>query len=297
MENNQSNTLYLKYRPQNFEEVLGQDEIINILKKSIENKNIAHAYLFSGDRGTGKTSTARIFAHELGVAPEDIYEMDAASNRGIGEIRELRDAVDILPFSSEYKVYIIDEVHMLTKDAFNALLKTLEEPPKHVIFILATTEKEKILSTIISRCQVFDFKNPNFEILKNLIISVSEKEGRKISDEGALFVAEKGKGSFRDTLSVLQKVLTATDGDLDLEKVKNIFAGGNAELENEFLKNLVKKEKEKTFEIFLKLQEDNFNLENFLNNIFISLDTNKLHCRNIFWHTNFIYNNKKWFVE
>ena len=262
-----SNTLYRKYRPENFDEVLGQEEIINILKKSIENKNIAHSYLFSGDRGTGKTSTARIFAKEIGCAPEDIYEMDAASNRGINEIREIRDSVDIRPMSSEYKVYIIDEVHMLTKDAFNALLKTLEEPPKHVIFILATTEKEKVLPTIISRCQVFDFQNPSNEILADLVKRVVKKEGRKIDDESALEIAKKGNGSFRDTLSVLQKVLTSISDEIKIDEVKKVFGNNFGDLENSFLKALVEKDREKTFEIYLKLKKNNFHLNSFLENI------------------------------
>ena len=246
MENkNSSNTLYRKYRPENFEEILGQKEIVDILKKTITDKNTTHAYLFSGDRGTGKTSTARIFAREIGCAPEDIYELDAASNRGIGEIREIRDSVDILPMSSEYKVYIIDEVHMLTKDAFNALLKTLEEPPKHIIFILATTEKEKILPTIISRCQVFEFKNPNLELLTELVLNVAKKEGREIDQDSAKFIAEKGKGSFRDTLSVLQKVISIFDKKIEFNKLKEIFGGSNTDFENDFLKALSEKIKKK----------------------------------------------------
>ena len=143
--------LYRKYRPSNFKEVLGQDHIVKTLGGAINLGNISHAYLFAGTRGTGKTSIARIFANEIKTTENDLYEIDAASNRGIDDIRELRDSVNVLPFESPYKVYIIDEVHMLTKEAFNALLKTLEEPPKHVIFILATTEIEKLPDTIFSR--------------------------------------------------------------------------------------------------------------------------------------------------
>ena len=134
-----SEVLYRKYRPERFEDVLGQDHIVEVLRESIKNSSIAHAYLFSGGRGTGKTTLARIVAKEVGCTENDLYEIDAASNRGIDDIRELRDAVSTLPFESPYKVYIIDEVHMLTKEAFNALLKTLEEPPAHALFILATT--------------------------------------------------------------------------------------------------------------------------------------------------------------
>ena len=132
--------LYRKYRPATFDDVIGQEQVVNVLKGSLEAGRISHAYLFTGSRGTGKTSIARILARAVGTTDVDLYEIDGASNRGIDEIREIRDAVRILPFESKYKVYIIDEVHMLTKDAFNALLKTLEEPPVHVIFILATTE-------------------------------------------------------------------------------------------------------------------------------------------------------------
>ncbi|HIP21463.1 MAG TPA: DNA polymerase III subunit gamma/tau [Candidatus Pacebacteria bacterium] len=267
MNNIESNTLYRKYRPSNFEEILGQEEIVEILKKSIENKNFSHSYIFSGDRGTGKTSMARIFAREVGCSQDDIYEMDGASNRGINEIREIRDAVGILPISSEYKVYIIDEVHMLTKDAFNALLKTLEEPPKHVIFILATTELEKILPTIISRCQVFDFKNPSMEILSKMVKNVSEKEGREIDNDSSLEIAKKGKGSFRDTLSVLQKVLSILDKKIILDEVKNIFGESFGNLENDFLEALSEKNKEKTFKTFFELKKNNFDTNTFINNI------------------------------
>lgn len=265
--NIESNTLYRKYRPSDFSEILGQKEVVDVLKKSIENKNISHSYLFSGDRGTGKTSTARIFAKTIGSSVDDIYEMDGASNRGINEIREIRDSVDILPISSEHKVYIIDEVHMLTKDAFNALLKTLEEPPKHVIFILATTEKEKVLKTIISRCQTFDFKNPNKEILVDLVMDVVKKEKREIEQDAALEVSKRGNGSFRDTLSVLQKVLSVIDGKVNLEEVKNIFSDDFGELENKFLNFMSIKEKEKTFKIYFELKENNFDINIFTNNL------------------------------
>src|SRR6266436_4362104 len=146
-------TLYRAYRPQDFSEVRGQEHIVKALEAAIKSKKISHAYLFSGGRGTGKTSVARILARELGVTDKDLYEMDAASNRGIDDIRELREGVYAMPFESPYKFYIIDEAHMLTKEAWNALLKTLEEPPAHVIFILATTDIDKVPDTIVSRCQ------------------------------------------------------------------------------------------------------------------------------------------------
>ncbi len=204
--------LYRKYRPQNFHEVLGQEQIVSVLKSAIEQETFAHAYLFTGSRGTGKTSVARILARELGTNPEDIIEIDAASNRGIDDIRALREAVRVLPFSSQYKVYIIDEVHMLSKDAFNALLKTLEEPPAHVVFILATTELEKVPETIISRCQVFRFQKPSRSILIEMIKRVAEAEHAQIDEESAEIIAFLGDGSFRDTFGSLQKVLSVAKG-------------------------------------------------------------------------------------
>jgi DNA polymerase III subunit gamma/tau len=162
--------LYRKYRPKKWSDVLGQDHIVKVIESSIKLKRISHAYLFTGARGTGKTSIARILASEIGCKDEDLYEIDAASNRGIDDIREIKQSVSAQPFRSPYKVYIVDEVHMLTKEAFNALLKTLEEPPEYVIFILATTEPEKLPETVISRCQVFNFKRPGQNTLKEMLV-------------------------------------------------------------------------------------------------------------------------------
>ncbi len=262
-----TNTLYRKYRPKKFADVLGQKEVVEVLEKSIKNNNLAHAYLFSGDRGTGKTSVARIFAQEIGSSPDDIFELDAASNRGIAEIREIREMVNIKPISSKYKVYIIDEVHMLTKDAFNALLKTLEEPPTYVIFILATTEKEKVLPTIISRCQVFDFKNPSKEVIQELLQKVVLEEKREIDQESLEKIAFEARGSFRDSLSILQKVLSVISGKIEIKKLEKIFGESSPELENEFLEKLAKKDKEAVFETYFKLKKNNFNLDLFLNNL------------------------------
>ena len=202
--------LYRKYRPQTFSEVRDQDHIVKVLEGAIAKETIPHALLFSGGRGTGKTTLARIFAEAIGTSSVDLYEIDAASNRGIDDIRELREAVHTVPYESKYKVYIIDEVHMLTKEAFNALLKTLEEPPAHVIFILATTEEEKLLDTILSRCQVFRFRSPSRAVLAGVVTDVAKQEGFKLSPEAADLIAVAADGSFRDALGVTQKVILAS---------------------------------------------------------------------------------------
>ncbi len=200
-------SLYRKYRPAQFGEVVGQSHIVSVLEEEARKAQPSHAFLFAGSRGTGKTTIARIFAKNIGTASEDIYEIDAASNTSVDDIRLLNEAVYTMPLMSKFKVYILDEVHMLSKSAFNAFLKTLEEPPKHVIFILATTELHKIPETIISRCQVFHFAKPSIEILKRLVIDVAEKEGVTIDEKAAEIIAMVGNGSFRDTLSTLQSVV------------------------------------------------------------------------------------------
>lgn len=202
--------LYRKYRPQEFTEVRDQDHIIKVLEGAIKKGEIPHALLFSGTRGTGKTTLARIFAKAIGTSAVDLYEIDAASNRGIDDIRELKEAVHTSPFESKYKVYIIDEVHMLTKEAFNALLKTLEEPPAHVIFILATTEEEKLLDTILSRCQVFRFRSPSRAVLADTVTDIAKKEGFTLDPDAADLIAIAADGSFRDALGVTQKVILAS---------------------------------------------------------------------------------------
>ncbi len=203
--------LYRKYRPQNFDEIIGQDTPLLLLKKAVSEKKPSHAYLFSGSRGTGKTSLARIFAKSLGINPEDIYELDAASNRGVDEVRSLRESIHTLPFSSPYKMYILDEAHMLTKEASNALLKTLEEPPAHVLFILATTDKEKLPDTIHSRCQIISFGEPSSITLSNHIITIASKEGYLLTESSVELISKEARGSFRDALGILETVLRASD--------------------------------------------------------------------------------------
>lgn len=247
-------SLYRKYRPSNFSEVLGQDHIVSVLQKAIENKNPNHAYIFTGSRGIGKTSIARIFARELGVNEVDIYELDAASVTGVDNIRELTESATVLPMQSPYKVYILDEVHMLSKSAFNAFLKGLEEPPKHVIYILATTELNKLLDTIISRCEVHNFKKPSIEILSQVIKDVVKKEGYSIDDESIKLIAMSGDESFRDTLSVLQKVI-ASNGGKKIENIEHILNIPDISLIDEIIDKVVKGEQ--VFENIDKLKQKN----------------------------------------
>ena len=216
--------LYRKYRPADFAAVRGQGHVVSVLAASAEAGKPAHAYLFAGGRGTGKTSMARILARALDVSEKDIYEIDAASNRQVEAARELREGVATSPFESKYKFYILDEVHMLTKEAFNTLLKTLEEPPAHAIFVLATTELDRVPDTIQSRCQVFQFKKPTQDILKTLILDVAKAEGATLSPASAELIALMGDGSFRDTLGMLQKVLAAGAAPSDEEVARTVGA-------------------------------------------------------------------------
>lgn len=205
-----TSALYRRYRPQSFSDVRDQNHIVTVLEGAIKKEQIPHAILFSGTRGTGKTTLARLFADAIGTKELDLYEIDAASNRGIDDIRELKEAVHTLPYESKHKVYIIDEVHMLTKEAFNALLKTLEEPPSHVVFILATTEEDKLLDTILSRCQVFRMRSPSKAVLAKTATEVAKEEGFTLNSDAADLVATAADGSFRDALGVLQKVIMAS---------------------------------------------------------------------------------------
>ena len=217
--------LYRKYRPNNFDELVGQETVKTLLKDSIINNKISHAYIFSGPRGTGKTSTAKIFAKAINCQnningnpccccgfcenfknSSDIYEIDAASNTGVDQIREIIDNVKLTPINSKYKIYIIDEVHMLSTSAFNALLLTLEEPPSHVIFILATTNIEAVPITILSRCQRLDFKKIDDEDIFNQLKNISKKENIDIEDDAIKEIALYSEGGLRDALSILDQI-------------------------------------------------------------------------------------------
>lgn len=210
--------LYRKYRSKKLSEIVGQDHITRTLDNALKAGKIGHAYLFTGPRGVGKTSIARILAHEINGLPYtdesthlDIIEIDAASNRRIDEIRDLRDKVHIAPTSAKYKVYIIDEVHMLTREAFNALLKTLEEPPAHVVFILATTEIHKVPETIISRTQRFTFKAISEKEVAKHLAYIAKSEGISIDEDALLLLAAHGGGSFRDSISLLDQTSGSND--------------------------------------------------------------------------------------
>ena len=224
-----SNVLYRKYRAQNFDELVGQDHITKILKNAIKGDQLSHAYLFVGSRGTGKTTTARVLAKAVNcLKPKkdgnpcnkcevclsvsngtflDLVEIDAASNRGIDQIRELKERIEFSPVKGKYKIYIIDEVHMLTNEAFNALLKTLEEPPEHIIFILATTDAHKLPPTILSRCQRYDFRLGTEKEIRDTLLMVLKNENINIEEKGLEILVRNARGSYRDALSLLDVVM------------------------------------------------------------------------------------------
>ncbi len=278
-----------KYRPQKFSEVYAQEQVTDILDRAIKIDHIAHAYLFTGPRGVGKTSMARIFAKSLncitnGPSSEpcnkcsncveitkststDVVEIDGASHTGVDDIRDLQKELMYTTSNSKYKIYIIDEVHMLSTNAFNALLKTLEEPPDNVIFIFATTVPQKVLPTIISRCQRYDFKRiPLLPIVKRLqTICVSEKI--KISDEGLYFIARKADGGMRDALSLLDIVLSLGKKDIETEDILSIFGIVNNDIYFEFLKLIQQRNAPGLLGIIHQILEKGYDLQEFLSGI------------------------------
>ncbi|MBI3573444.1 DNA polymerase III subunit gamma/tau [Candidatus Kaiserbacteria bacterium] len=239
----QEASLYQKYRPAKFKDVLGQDHIVKTLQGALKEKHAGHAYLFVGSRGTGKTSVARILAKELGASDADIHEIDAASYTGVDNIRALREEAAVMPFESEKKVYIVDEVHMLSKSAFNAFLKLLEEPPSHVSFILATTELEKVPGTIQSRCQIFTFKKPTQKVLVEMIARIAKAEGFTLEPASADLISLLADGSFRDGLSILQKILaSSSDKKVSLAEVELVTGAPKTELIHRVIAGVAKGE-------------------------------------------------------
>lgn len=242
-------SMYRKYRPSTFEEVVEQDSVVRILRNQVKSNSIAHAYLFTGTRGTGKTTIARIFARAINCdspingspcgecescrvlkeSNTDIYELDAASNNGVDNIREIRDSVQYQPLYAKYKVYIIDEVHQLTTAASNAFLKTLEEPPEYCVFILATTDPQKIPQTILSRCLKLDFKLVSNDGLSNHIANILDKEGVPYTTDAVNLIANAGEGSVRDALSVLEACISARNESIDYNLVLEVLGANNPE--------------------------------------------------------------------
>lgn len=280
--------LYRKYRPKNFDEVVGQENTIRILKKSIEDNKLAHAYIFSGIRGTGKTSVAKIFSKAINCLSEDnkpcgkcinclnfdsspdIIEIDAASNNGVDEIREIISNSRLMPTNSKYKVYIVDEVHMLSIGAFNALLKTLEEPLEHVVFILATTDIQKVPITILSRCQRFDFQNINQEQMVNHLKNICQKENIKITDDALKEISFLSDGALRDALSILEqfsKEETKITTEL-LEKNIGIISNQQIDTLIELVKN---KNIYEIVEYIDKIKSKNYDIKIFLKKIIKNL--------------------------
>ena len=229
-----SQALYRKYRSRSLDEVLGQDHVTSILRRALEKGKIAHAYLLTGPRGVGKTSVARILAHEINQLPYDessthldIIEIDAASNNSVEDIRDLRERVQVAPVSAPKKVYIIDEVHMLSKSAFNALLKTLEEPPKHVVFILATTDADKLPATILSRVQRFNFRLISEADIAAHLRAIADAEHIGIDDAALALIAQQGQGSLRDSISLLDQLRHVSDGNITTEMIESSLGLAN----------------------------------------------------------------------
>lgn len=286
--------LYRKYRPRHFDEVIGQEHVVAGVTSAIKQGKAAHAYLFSGPRGVGKTTVARLMAKALNCMGGsrtsggksdlksfvpcnacdmcdkfnsgralDLIEIDAASNRGIDEVRELRSGVRSVPSEGKYKVYVIDEAHQLTKEAFNALLKTLEEPPPHAIFILATTELEKVPATIVSRTQRYDFRRPNVGQISNRLRQIAEKEKVKLHEDGARLIALAAEGSMRDAESILGQVMAVEDKEITREEVENILGLPRREAAKKMFELVAKKDAPQALALVQELHEAGYDLTYF----------------------------------
>ncbi len=262
--------LYRKYRPRKFSEIVGQDHVKKILTRAIMEGKVSHAYIFAGPRGTGKTTTARILVKALncenreGAEPcgkcyacraidegtfMDVVELDAASNRGIDEIRKIKEGASFRPIEGKYKAYIIDEVHMLTKEAFNALLKTLEEPPPHVVFILATTNLEKVPPTIISRCQVLEFRNLPRKLIIKRLKEICEKEGIEATDEALEYIAKKSMGGMRDAITILEQVWKFSGKKIDVRSVEEALGLIDSDVIEKYLDAILSGDIEKVIDV------------------------------------------------
>lgn len=284
--------LYRKYRPDTFDDVVGQTLVVETLKNAVKNNKISHAYLFTGPRGTGKTSIAKILAKtvnckELKVTTPcnkcvcctqtnnkqstDIIEIDAASNNGIDEIREIRNKINLVPSTGKFKIYIIDEVHMLTTGAFNALLKTLEEPPTHIIFILATTEPHKIPTTILSRCQRFDFKKISDKDIADLLSSIANKEHITISKEAIAEIATISDGGLRDAINLLDQANSYKDNEINIEDIHKINGSLSNTKKIKFIKSIIDEDIVSVLKQIDEYNEDGKNLIKVLEEIAITL--------------------------
>lgn len=283
-------TLYRKYRPKGFEEIAGEHEIVQTLKNSLKSNRLAHAYLFTGPRGVGKTSIARLMAKGLNCLTNgitdtpcnicenckeissgnflDLIEIDAASNRGIDEIRQLKEKINYSPTKGRKKVYIIDEVHMLTKEAFNALLKTLEEPPEHVLFILATTEPDKILPTIISRCQRYDFKSVNYKDMREKLLYIVNNEGYEIDEPSLVAIYEASGGSMRDSISILERLMINTENKIiEIEKTEDVLGITPIKIIDQFISIVEKSNYSEGIELLEDIWKNSIDIELFFKDL------------------------------